>query len=86
MVIFDGVEVIKLSRKEFVLVQLLFKNRGDLISTFDIINAIWENDFEKDYDPNKLRVLIYRLNKKFSTDIILSAYNEGYYISQELLK
>jgi len=86
MAILDGTEEIKLSRKEFALVQLLFKNRGDLISTFDIINTVWENDFEKDYDLNKLRVLIYRLNKKFSTDIVFSSYNEGYYISQELLK
>ncbi|MDX9742357.1 MAG: response regulator transcription factor [Arcobacteraceae bacterium] len=84
MLIIDGVKEIKLSRKEFALIQLLFKNKGDLISSFDIINVVWENDFEKDYDPNKLRVLVYRLNKKLSTDIVLSAYNEGYYLSQKL--
>lgn len=85
MLIMDGKNEIKLSRKEFVLVQLLFKNGGDLISSFDIINVVWENDFGKDYDPNKLRVLIYRLNKKLSADIVLSAYNEGYYLSQKIL-
>jgi len=84
MIIIDGACEIKLSRKEFALIQLLFKNKGDLISSFDIINVVWENDFEKDYDPNKLRVLVYRLNKKLSTDIVLSAYNEGYYLSQKL--
>jgi DNA-binding response OmpR family regulator len=84
MLIIDGVKEIKLSRKEFVLVQLLFKKHGDLISSFDIINTVWENDFGRDYDPNKLRVLIYRLNKKLSSDIVLSSYNEGYYLSQKV--
>jgi len=86
MLIIDGVKEIKLSRKEFVLVQLLFKKHGDLISSFDIINVVWENDFGRDYDPNKLRVLVYRLNKKLSSDIVLSSYNEGYYLSQKVLK
>lgn len=85
MLLVDGVKEIKLSRKEFTLIQLLFKNKGDLISSFDIINVVWENDFEKDYDPNKLRVLVYRLNKKLSTDIVLSVYNEGYYLSQKVI-
>jgi DNA-binding response OmpR family regulator len=84
MLIIDGVKEIKLSRKEFVLIQLLFNNKRDLISSFDIINVVWENDFGRDYDPNKLRVLIYRLNKKLSSDIVLSSYNEGYYLSQKV--
>lgn len=85
MLIIDGMKEIKLSRKEFILIQLLFKNKGDLISSFDIINTVWENDFGRDYDPNKLRVLIYRLNKKLSIDIVLSSYNEGYYLSKKVL-
>ncbi len=85
MVIVDGIQEIKLSKKEFTLVSLLFEKKGNLLSSFDIINSVWENDFEKDYDPNKLRVLVYRLNKKLSFDIVLSSYNEGYYLSQKIL-
>lgn len=85
MVIVDGTKEVKLSKKEFTLISLLFEQKGNLLSSFDIINLVWENDFEKDYNPNKLRVLIYRLNKKCSKDIILSSYNEGYYLSGKVL-
>lgn len=75
---------IALSRKEIALLQLLTKKIGEPISNFEIINTIWHNDFDREYDPNKLRVLVYRLNKKFQKEIVFSAYNEGYFLLKKI--
>ena len=75
---------ISLSRKEILLLQLLAKNIGEPLSHFEIIDTLWYNDFDTEYDPNKLRVLVYRLNKKFQKEIVFSVYNEGYFLSKEI--
>jgi DNA-binding response OmpR family regulator len=78
LAIYDNKEQIQLTKKEKNLIRLLSRNQKQTFTNEDILNHVWEDEIFKDSDFNKLRVLIYRLNKKFSTDIIVSSYNLGY--------
>ncbi len=74
-VIVDKGNDIKLSKNEIKLFHLLVKYPGALITIEEITNYLWNDSLVND---NKVRVLIYRINKKISRDIITSVYGVGY--------
>ena len=85
---FDKVQVfirnvpIKLSATEYRLLEMLIKNRGQVLTRDRIIAKIWDCD-EKYVDENTLNVHIRRLRQKIEVDAknpeyILTVFGIGY--------
>lgn len=71
-------KVVKLSKKEMLLLETLLKNRGEVIPQDRLIGEIWE---ESEGTRRALRNLVLRTRKKFGeTNIIKSHLYSGYYI------
>lgn len=66
---------IKLTKKEYLLIELFCKNKQKIFSNEDILNYIWEDDT---YNPNKLRIIFSKLKAKLSCNLFDSIYNVGY--------
>ena len=82
LVLYENGIQIKLTKNEISLLNFLVQNKTSTLSNEEILNYIWEDDIYKDFDAkNKLRVLVYRLNKKLSHDIITSIYGIGYHLN-----
>lgn len=69
---------IKLSKKEEELFKLLTANSQQTLSSYDIINHLWPDNINKEYDTKPLRSLIFRIKSKLGTKIIESIYDMGY--------
>ena len=57
-----GDKLIKLSRKEFALLEYLVRNNGKILSKQNIISHVW--DFDADILPNNVEVFIAHLRNK----------------------
>jgi two-component system response regulator VanR len=68
----------KLTRKEIDFLSLLSENPNKTYSAYDILNSIWEEDFNKDFNTGKIRGLLDRLKKKLGHNIFQSIYGVGY--------
>jgi len=75
--IFKGWEEIKLSLKEFQILELLIRNKGMALSRLDIIEEIWGWDagFEED---GKLDVYLSTIRRKIWKDMIETIKGYGY--------
>lgn len=77
-------EQIKLSPKEFALLEYLIINKGRVISAEELIEHVWDSD--EDMFSNAIKVHISTLRKKLShyckNDIILNIRGEGYVINE----
>ena len=75
--IFKGWEEIKLSLKEFQILELLIRNKGIALSRLDIIEEIWGWDagFEED---GKLDVYLSTIRRKIWKDMIETIKGYGY--------
>ena len=74
-------ETLDLSSKEFELLMLLIKNRGQVLSRDKIITSLWGYDYEGD-----LRAVdsqIKRLRKKLNSKYIVTVRGAGYKIEEE---
>lgn len=73
---------IELSRNEFILLQLMMRNIGKIISRDDLMQALWNE--EQFVDDNTLTVNVNRLRKKIATlgleDFIVTRKGMGYLI------
>ena len=77
-----GEEYIKLSATEYKLLELLIKNKGQVLTRQNIIERIWDCD-ENYVDENTLNVHIRRLRKKIEPDdkspkYIVTVFGIGY--------
>lgn len=75
-------EYIKLSATEYKLLELLIKNKGQVLTRQNIIEKIWDCD-ENFVDENTLNVHIRRLRKKIEADdkspkYIITVFGIGY--------
>ena len=73
-------ELIKLTAREFYLLQFFIRNRGRVISRADIAEQVWENSFDTgtnvvDVYVNYLRN---KIDKNFSPKLIHTVYGMGY--------
>lgn len=78
---FIGDEHLDLSSKEFELLMLLIKNKGQVLSRDKIITTLWGYDYEGD-----LRAVdsqIKRLRKKLNSKYIVTVRGAGYKIEEE---
>ncbi len=73
----DG-KIVDLTAKEFELLEFLFANKGNLVSTEMIQDQLWNS--EKFINSNVIQVIVYRLRNKLSKDLIKSKRGIGYYI------
>jgi len=78
MVMIDSKKQVKLTRNEIKLLKLLLNKPNYAVSNEDILKYVWEDNYKNEFDLNKVRVLVYRLNKKLSHDIVNSNYGMGY--------
>lgn len=68
--------VVELSAREFKLAEILFRNRGQVLSREQLLSRVWGYD----YDPgsNIVDVYVGYLRKKLGTDLIETVRGVGY--------
>lgn len=71
-------ETIKLTKNEHRFVETILNNNGKVCTVENLINVIWNDDFEVDADISHLKSLIYRLRKKVPDLHIKNIYGMGY--------
>ena len=79
-ILYKDKEVIKLTKKEHLLISLLCSNINKIFETDLILNSVWEDEIDKEYDTKALRALISRIKSKLDTQIFESVYKVGYKI------
>ena len=67
---------IKLTSHEYRLLSYLMHHAGRIISRSEIVEHLYEQDFDR--DSNTIEVFIGRLRKKLGVDIIRTARGLGY--------
>ncbi len=72
----NGEEIIELSRREFVLLQLLLENAGKVITRQQATQSLYGWGY--DIDSNALEVHVHNLRKKFGKDKIRTIRGVGY--------
>jgi len=82
--------IIKLTKKEQLVIELLIENINQFIQNDSMIYHIWENELPDNSHDNKLIQLIYRINKKLQKYLgeedkfIENSYTLGYRILQTI--
>lgn len=71
-------EVIKLTKKEFYLIELLLKYPEKIYTNEEIISYLWKDDFSNQADISNLKNIISRLRKKMPLLNIENIYSFGY--------
>jgi two-component system, OmpR family, response regulator VanR len=74
-------ENIKLTQKELLLLKLFCSNPNLTFSNMDILNYVWADDIQSDFNTNKLRIVFSKLKSKLSFNLFCSIYNVGYKIN-----
>ena len=78
-VLLYGDEMISLTKRERVLLDLLVKRLNTIVTQEVIIEQIWENEDSEEHSAS-LRHLFKRLRKKLPVELIENIYAEGYRI------
>lgn len=73
--------IFKLTQKELLLLKLFSSKPNLTFSNIDILNYVWEDDFQSDFNTNKLRIVFSKLKTKLSCNLFCSIYNVGYKIN-----
>ena len=75
-------QITELSRNEFILLQLMMRNIGKIVSREDLMQALWNE--EQFVDDNTLTVNVNRMRRKIATlgleDFIVTRKGMGYLI------
>lgn len=71
---------IELSRREFVLLQMLMENAGKVLSREQITQSLY--GWSDDIDSNALEVHVHNLRKKIDNDLIVTIRGVGYMIDK----
>jgi two-component system OmpR family response regulator len=71
----DG-EPVKLTAQEFKLLSYLMHHKGKVISRTELIEHIYDQDFDR--DSNTIEVFITRIRKKLGSDLISTTRGLGY--------
>ncbi|MDZ7819555.1 MAG: response regulator [Aliarcobacter sp.] len=76
----DNNKVIKLTKKELILISLLLKYPEKTHNNDEIISLMWADEFDKNPDISNLKNIISRLRKKVPSLNIENIYSFGYKI------
>lgn len=77
----EGVEVIKLSVKESLLLEILMRNYGMVVSKERILEKVW--GYYTDIETANVDLYIHYLRKKLNTSYIKTARGVGYYFKED---
>ncbi len=69
--------IIKLSKSEQSLLELLINKQNIAIDPIDMCNYIYD-DYDKEYNNKSIRNLVLSLKNKLPKDIIINIYGKGY--------
>lgn len=75
---------LSLTKREFMLLELLLINCNRILSKTEIAEKVWEVNF--DMNSNVIEVHLSQLRKKLSDSIIHTKVGMGYYIEGELIR
>ena len=79
--LYKGSENIKLTQKELLLLKMFCSNPNLIFSNMDILNYVWHDEMQTDFNTNKLRVVFSKLKAKLGCNLFSSIYNVGYKIN-----
>jgi two-component system OmpR family response regulator len=71
-----GVEPVKLTAQEYKLLSYLMHHKGKVVSRTELIEHIYDQDFDR--DSNTIEVFVTRIRKKLGADIISTIRGLGY--------
>ena len=78
MTLYKKEEVVELKEKEKKVLQLLCQKANQNVSVYDIHNALYEDDIDKEFSSNAITSLIKRLRPKLPKETLSSVYGVGY--------
>ena len=81
--LFKDDEDISLTKKEMVLLNLFCTNVDSTFSNAQIMDHLWKEDFNKDPNTSKLRVLFSKLRSKIGCELFITTYGIGYKLKIE---
>lgn len=74
----DG-EIISLSKKEFLILELFLRAPGKIIERSELIRKVWWSYQELEVSDNTINVTLSRIRKKFGENFLLeTVYNHGF--------
>jgi len=76
--VFVSGEEISLTKKEYGIIEHLFLNKGEAITSTELIERVWESEMEDVF--NSFKVRLSALRKKLPDDFIKNARGQGYYV------
>lgn len=79
--LFRNNETIKLTQKELLLLKLFCSNPKLTFSNMEILNYVWHDESQTDFNTNKLRIVFSKLKTKLGCNLFASIYNVGYKIN-----
>lgn len=78
--VFKAGQMVELSRREFILLQMLMENVGRVLSREQITQSLY--GWSDDIDSNALEVHVHNLRKKFGSDTIATVRGVGYMLTK----
>ncbi len=69
-------ELVKLTSHEYRLISYLMHHRGEIVSRTELIEHLYDQDFDR--DSNTIEVFVGRLRKKLHSDVIETVRGLGY--------
>jgi two-component system OmpR family response regulator len=79
--VWRGDEEVELTAREIALAEFLLRRAGDVVSKRDILDHVWDYDFEG--DPNIVEVYIRRLRNKLGRQSIETLRGAGYRLTAD---
>ena len=71
-----GDDEVRLTAREFDVLEHLVRRAGDVVSKTDLLDGVWDSDF--DGDPNIVEVYVRRLRVKLGAELIETVRGAGY--------
>ena len=75
----DG-EPVKLTAQEYKLLSYLMHHKGKVVSRTELIEHIYDQDFDR--DSNTIEVFVTRIRKKLGADVITTIRGLGYSLEE----
>jgi len=76
--VFWGGSEVQFTKKEYGILECLMLNKGRIVSSEELIDAVWESD--ADSFTNSFKVHINAMRKKLPKDFIKNTKGQGYYV------
>ena len=77
-------EPVKLTAQEYKLLSYLMHHKGKVVSRTELIEHIYDQDFDR--DSNTIEVFVTRIRKKLGADVITTIRGLGYSLDDPALQ